>query len=229
MRCHERDCAYSPSAHSSSPFALSFPVVAVKVRWGRTMEMAMSVERSPFEPIPCQNLWIKLGPRNCESHLPKLWIDDEVASGCATAGSPAIHGWRSEFEFTWDPKCTAEVFRLPRSPTAPKLMNLGRHSHFGDVIWLFWHFCLSLILFDVLTLATTTNALTHAKNLLVIYWWPLCIYRGSFSIIWHNLVSFGDQLLTDSWQKHYSSDTVSHVSDTCIFDLTPDLLIRGTN
>ena len=45
------------------------------------------------------------------------------------------------------------------------------------------------------------------------YWQPLHIYKGPFSIIWHNLVSFRHSILTGYWQIHYWSDTVHHVSD----------------
>jgi hypothetical protein len=67
MRCHERDCAYSPSAHSSSPFALSFPVVAGKsevrthrgnghVRW----EIAIRTNSLPkfVNQVRPSKLWI---------------------------------------------------------------------------------------------------------------------------------------------------------------------------
>jgi len=80
----------------------------------RTMGMAISVQRSPFEPFPCQKLWTNLWiapAKSCESAFPPPKSCELMAkSDCEKwpswggavpilAGDSAIHGSRLEFEF----------------------------------------------------------------------------------------------------------------------------------
>ena len=62
-------------------------------------------------------------------------------------------------------------------------------------------------------------------NIPSFYWQSPHIYKGPFSIIWHNSVSFRHSLLTDYWQIHHWSDTVHHVSDISHFWSDCSLLI----
>ena len=58
------------------------------------------------------------------------------------------------------------------------------------------------------------------------YWQSPHIYKGPFSIIWHNSVSFKHSLLTNYWQIHHWSDTVHHVSDISHFGSDCSLFIE---